>query len=133
MMHKPDNLLEWDVKEQLDWVDDTRITVKADDGRIILNGAVATYAEVELAAEDARDVGGVKAVDNDLQVGFTGAAIADLDIASACGAALDAEKFVPHGAVTATVVDGWVTLSGEVRRTISAEPPSTWWAGWLEC
>jgi osmotically-inducible protein OsmY len=119
MMHKPNNLLERDVKEQLDWdpiIDDTRITVKADDGRVILNGAVASYAEVELAAEDTWDVGGVKAVDNELLVGLTGAAIADADIAADCAAALDADKFVPHGAVGVEVIDGWVTLRGEVRR-----------------
>jgi osmotically-inducible protein OsmY len=119
MMHKPNNLLERDVMEQLDWdpiLDDTRITVKADDGTVILNGAVPTYAEVGLAAEDAWDVGGVKAVDNELQVGLNGAAIADLDIATQCATALDADKFVPHGSVSATVLDGWVTLSGEVRR-----------------
>ena len=118
-MHKPNNLLERDVREQLDWdpiLDDTRITVKADDGRVILNGAVPTYSEVELAAEDAWDVGGVKAVDNELLVGLTGAAIADFDIATHCATALDADKFVPHGAVRATVLDGWVTLNGEVRR-----------------
>jgi osmotically-inducible protein OsmY len=118
-MHKPNNLLERDVREQLDWdpiLDDTRIMVKADEGRIILSGAVYTYAEVGLAAEDAWDVAGVKTVDNELLVGLNGAAIADFDIAANCTTALDGDKFVPKGAVSATVVDGWVTLSGEVRR-----------------
>ena len=40
-MHKPNRLLESDVKEELDWdpmLDDSRIVVKADDGRVILSG-----------------------------------------------------------------------------------------------
>jgi osmotically-inducible protein OsmY len=117
-MHKPNNLLERDVKEQLDWdsmLDDTRIVVKADDGRITLSGAVDTYPDVELASRDARRVNGVKAVDNQLLVGLIGAAIADMDIATDCTKALDGDRFVPHGAVTATVADGWVTIRGEVR------------------
>jgi osmotically-inducible protein OsmY len=118
-MHKPNLLLESDVKEELDWdpmLDDSRIVVKADDGRVILSGAVNTFDEVDRAAADVRAVGGVKDLDNELLVGLTGAAIADLDIATACGAALDADKFVPKGAVRATVTDGFVTLTGEVRR-----------------
>src|SRR5271165_6093816 len=112
-MHKPNNLLESDVRAELDWdpmLDDTRIVVKADDGRVTLTGAVERYADVELATEDAWAVGGVKAVDNELMVGLAGAAIADLDIAASCASALDADRFVPRGAVRATVVNGWVTL-----------------------
>jgi osmotically-inducible protein OsmY len=118
-MHKPNFLLESDVKESLDWdpmLDDSRVVVKADDGRVILSGAVNTFDEVGRAAADARAVGGMTELDNELLVGLTGAAIADADIATACAAALDADKFVPKGAVTATVIDGYVTLNGEVRR-----------------
>lgn len=117
-MHKPNNLLENDVRDQLDWdpaLDDTRIVVKADDGKVILTGAVETYNDVELATLDTRAVGGVKEIDNELMVGFTGDALADLDIAGACVTALDADRMVPHGSVTPTVRDGWVTLTGEVR------------------
>jgi osmotically-inducible protein OsmY len=41
--------------------------------------------------------------------------IADADVASACRAALDGDHIVPYGAVKADVLDGWVTLSGQVR------------------
>ena len=50
-MHKPNNLLEEDVKEELEWdpmVDDGRIIVKANDGQITLSGAVPSYYESEL-------------------------------------------------------------------------------------
>jgi osmotically-inducible protein OsmY len=117
-MHKLNNLLEKDVKEQLDWdpaLDDSRIMVKADDGRIILSGAVDTFADVEWASQDAKAVGGVTAVDNQLLVGAAGAAITDADIAAHCATALDDDRFVPHGAVNVAVIDGLVTLTGQVR------------------
>lgn len=118
-MHKPNVFLKEDVKDELDWdpmLDDDRIVVNADDGRITLTGVVNTFDEVGFATGDAWAVGGVKEVDNKLLVGPTGAAITDLDIAAACKTALDADKFVPKGAVTVTVADGFVTLTGEVRR-----------------
>lgn len=118
-MHKPNNLLEQDVKEELDWdplLSADRIVVKANDGQVTLTGAVDFYADLLQATEDAWSVGGVRSVDNELLVGLLGEAIADADIAAACVATLDADRFVPKGAVTVAVDDGWVTLSGQVRR-----------------
>ena len=118
-MHKPNNLLEFDVNEELDWdplVDNSRIQVKANDGCVHLTGAVPTYYDSMLAAQDAWSVGGVTAVDNELLVGLVGEAIADADLFINCRSALDADRFVPKSAVSAHVSDGWVTLTGEVRR-----------------
>jgi osmotically-inducible protein OsmY len=118
-MHKPNFLLESDVKEQLDWdplLNDDRIVVKGDDGQVTLTGAVDTFDEIDRAVDDAWAVGGVKAVDNELLVGLVGDAIADLDIAAASAAALDNDRLVPKGAVTAEVKEGFVTLTGQVRR-----------------
>lgn len=118
-MHKPNHLLESDVKDELDWdpfVDSSRIMIKAKDGQVTLSGTVPTYYDSVVASEDAWSVGGVTAVDNQLLVGLIGEAIADLDLAASCAAALDADRFVPKGAVQADVDGGWVTLSGEVRR-----------------
>jgi osmotically-inducible protein OsmY len=42
-MHKPNNLLEFDAQEALDWdpqIDDSRIVVSAKDGRVTLTGSV---------------------------------------------------------------------------------------------
>ncbi len=117
-MHKPNNLLEEDVREELEWdpmVDDGRIIVKANDGQITLSGAVPSYYESDLAVDDAFSIGGVTLVNNQLMVGIVGEAVADADIASACAAALDKDKLVPHGSVDASAADGWVTLTGEVR------------------
>jgi len=118
-MHEPNFLLESDVKESLDYdpmLDDDRIAVKVDAGRVTLTGAVPTFAEVERATMDVHDVVGVKAVDNQLLVGLVGDAVADVDIAAGCVAALDNDKLVPKGSVDVTVSDGFVTLSGVVRR-----------------
>jgi osmotically-inducible protein OsmY len=120
-MHKPNNLLESDVREELDWdfrIDNSRIDVDANDGMVKLTGAVPTLEESVLAADDARCVGGVRDVDNGLHVGIIGEAIADAEIAAACAEALDREKLVPKGSVTAKVINGWVTLTGTVRHHI---------------
>jgi len=117
-MHKPNNLLEADVREELDWdglLDDTRIVVNAKDGVVTLSGTVNSYYDSVLASDDTLSVGGVIAVDNELLVGLLGKAIADADIAESSSDALDRDRFVPKGAVRVTVTDGWVTLSGEVR------------------
>ena len=74
-----------------------------------------TYYDSVLASDDAWSVGGVSTVDNELMVGPVGDVLADVDIAAKCDAALDADRFVPEGAVTADVIDGWVTLGGKVR------------------
>jgi osmotically-inducible protein OsmY len=118
-MQKPNNLLESDVQDELDWdplFDNSRAIVKANDGNVTLTGAVDTYYDTILASDDAWSVGGVKSVDNELLVGLVGDAIADADVAADCLDAIDRDRFVPKGAVSVTVVDGWVTLSGEVRR-----------------
>jgi len=118
-MHKPNNLLEIDVKDEFDWdpeLDDERIVVKADDGRVTLTGTVPTYYDATRAVDDAWIVGGVRDVDNELLVGLVGGAITDIDLAAACDRAIDADKFVPKGSVTAVANNGWVTLTGQVRR-----------------
>ena len=117
-MHKPNNILEADIRDELDWdyrVDDSRIEVKADDGMITLIGAVPTLEESFMAADDARSISGVRDVDNELHVGLVGEAVADAEVAAACADAIDRDKFVPKGSVTAAVLNGWATLTGTVR------------------
>src|SRR4051812_26675526 len=113
-MHKPNRLLEADVTDQLAWdslLDATRVVVSASDGKVTLTGSVPTYFEVSRAADDTTRVGGVTSLDNQLLVGLLGDAITDVELAVAAADALDADKFVPKGAVDVDVVDGWVTLS----------------------
>jgi osmotically-inducible protein OsmY len=117
-MHKPNQWLEADVRDSLDWdpqLDDSRIVVGADDGRVTLSGSVPTYFEVALATDDTGAVGGVTAIENQLLVGLVGDAITDAELAAASADALDNDRFVPKGAVTADVLEGFVTLTGQVR------------------
>jgi len=117
-MHKPNALLESDVRTEMDidpLIDDTQVTVSAKDGAVTLTGAVPTYYDSVRATEDSWRVGGVRDVDNQLLVGLVGEAIADGDVAAACLATMDTDRFVPKGAVAVDVVDGWVTLTGHVR------------------
>src|SRR3954471_19660170 len=118
VMHKPNNLLEYDVNDQFAWdpqLDATRIVVKADDGRVTLTGSVPTLYQVQRASDDAMLVGGVKAIDNELLVGLVGEAINDGDLAVAATSALNDDSLVPSGAVNPEVFDGYVTLDGKVR------------------
>jgi osmotically-inducible protein OsmY len=117
-MHKPNNMLEFDIKDALEWdttIDDRRVDVKADDGHVTLTGSVPSYYDKVRASEDAWSVGGVKALDNEVLVGLAGAAINDADLEQASRDALDRDRLVPKGAVTPTVVDGHVQLRGHVR------------------
>src|SRR4051794_36946867 len=112
-------VLKDDVLDQLAWdpqLDASSVVVWADDGKVTLTGSVPTHYEVTLAEDDAKLVGGVAGMDNQLLVGLLGDAVADGELAVAAHAALDARQVLPKGAVAVDVVEGWVTLSGEVRR-----------------
>jgi len=118
-VHKPDHLLEFEVREELGSdpkLDNSRIVVKAEDGVITLSGAVESFPDLARAARDTGNVTGVKTVDNRLLVGLIGAVIADHGISAGCAAALQADRFVPPGAVNVEVTDGWVTLTGKVHK-----------------
>ena len=117
-MHRPDYIVESDVKDELDWdplVDSTQIIVRAEHGHVTLTGAVPSYYNLLRAKEDAESVRGVTAVSNELLVGPVGKAIADEHVTAACASALAAEKWVPKSAVTVEVDNGWVTLRGTVH------------------
>jgi osmotically-inducible protein OsmY len=104
-MHKPDKLLEAAVREELLWdlhLDDRRVVVRAQNGRVTLSGWVPSYEQKRVAVDDTWAKGGVRAADDEL--------------AGACRRALRAEGLVPDGAVKVSVKAGRATLSGEVRR-----------------
>ena len=120
-MNKPNNILERQVRDELEsdyYVDSARIDIKADNGKVSLSGVVFSYPERMNAEEDAWSVSGVKDVENSLTVGPLAEAVADVDIAAECAKALDADRRVPKGAVMVRVLNGWVTLSGRVRRHV---------------
>lgn len=122
-MHESNNLLENDVRDELDWdprIDNSRVVVKATDGVVTLSGAVDSYHESVCAYEDAWRIKGVKDVENDLLIGPLGHAVLDVDIATDCLEALRREKGVSDAAVSVEVSDGWVTLRGQVKRHLQS-------------
>jgi osmotically-inducible protein OsmY len=117
-MNKPNNVLAADVVDELSWdpqLDDSAIAVSAHDGRVTLTGVVPTYREVGLAIDDTGSVAGVKTIDNELVVSFTGDPVTDEELAVECANAIAGSMQVPQGSVSADVLNGYVTLKGKVR------------------
>jgi osmotically-inducible protein OsmY len=107
-----------DVLDELLWddsIDASRITVSADDGRVVLGGTVAFFHEKEQAGEDASRISGVRDVVNQIEVDLTTRDLLDDDIAKSARAGLDANGLVPKGKVNIAVTDGWVAMSGNVH------------------
>lgn len=118
-MHKPDKLLEAAVREELLWdphLEDRRVVVRAQNGRVTLSGWVPNCEQRAVAVDDTWAKGGVRDVDDELLVGVAGEPAVDADLAEVCRRALRAEGLVPDGAVKIGVTAGQATLSGEVRR-----------------
>ena len=118
-MHEPDKLLEAEVREELIWdphLDDMRVVVKAENGRITLSGWVPNCEQKAVAVDDTWAMGGVRDVDDELLVGVAGEPVVDSELAEVCRRALRANKLVPDRAVKVSVMAGRATLSGEVRR-----------------
>lgn len=122
-MHKPDGLLEYDVREMLSsdrLLDDGRLPVKVRDGLVSLSGAVGSFEESARAAQDAWSVPGVTGVDDRLWVGPVAGAIKDSMVRASCVRALDRESHVPTGSVSVSVEDGLVTLLGTAHHRFQA-------------
>lgn len=118
-MHEPDKLLKAEIREELLWdphLDDRRLVVNAQKGRVTLRGWVPSNEQESTALDDAWAMNGVRDVEDQLLVGVPGAPMADADLAEACRHALHGEGLVPAGAVKVSVTSGRATLSGEVRR-----------------
>jgi hypothetical protein len=97
-VHKPDGLLEYDVREMLSsdrLLDDGRVLVKVRAGLVSLSGAVGSFEESARAAQDTWSVPGVTGVDDRLWVGPVAGAIEDRMVRASCLRALDRESHVP--------------------------------------
>jgi osmotically-inducible protein OsmY len=106
------------VLDELLW-DDTinaaRITVTADDGKVVLGGTVDYFHEKWTAGQDAWRVTGVRDVVNDIVVDTAARTVLDDDLAASARAGLDANGLVPQGSITIAVTDGWVAMTGNVH------------------
>ena len=111
-----------DVLEELLWdssLDASRINVAAEGGgTVILTGFVDTYFERMAAEERTWGITGVREVHNNLVVDLAKRAVLDADLAQAARTGLDVNSLVPEGAVSISVTDGWVTMTGNVRHNL---------------
>lgn len=114
-----DEHLATEVRSELSWdprVQPNAITVTVTDGVVTLGGWVDTYAKRQAATEAAHRIRGVKAVTNDIEVRQAGSGTpADAALSEVILSALEWNDLIPAHSVVATVVDGWVTLKGEVE------------------
>jgi osmotically-inducible protein OsmY len=107
------------VLEELAWdpaVDSTHIAITVNDGVVHLQGYVGSFAE-KLAAEKAtRRIRGVEGIVDDLEIRLIPPfLVKDEQIAKSAVEALKQHITVPKNAVTVTVDNGWVQLTGEVQ------------------
>jgi osmotically-inducible protein OsmY len=107
-----------DVLDELLWddtIDASRITVTANDGRVVLGGTVDHFHEKWDAGEDARRIYGVVDVVNEITVDTAEQKVLDDDLLQSAHAGLDANSLVPKGKIRIAVSDGWVGMSGNVH------------------
>ena len=117
MSVKTDNQITQDVLAELAWdpaVTIADLRVSTDHGRVELKGTADTYG-TKLEAEDAAyRVAGVKSVDNDIDVDPAAFQRSDADIAADIRSALALDYQVPDDRINVGVMDGFVTLIGNV-------------------
>jgi osmotically-inducible protein OsmY len=115
-----DSTLRREVLDALKWAPDieaSRIAVAVNEGVITLSGQVSSYLERWNAERAARQVRGVRAVVNQIEVEREkdDDHPTDAEIAAAAVNALKWNVFVPSKDIKVIVENGWVTLEGEVR------------------
>jgi osmotically-inducible protein OsmY len=116
---KSDLQLQRDVQDELRWepsVNAAAIGVSVTDGIVTLTGPVETFAEKRGAVRSTQRVAGVRGIADNLEVRLPHLQErTDADIARAAIHILEWNVFVPHGRVTVTVHNGWITLEGVVE------------------
>jgi osmotically-inducible protein OsmY len=115
---KSDSQVQQDVLAELEWepaIDASRIVVAVADGAVTLTGQTSSYGEKLDAEEAARRVGGVRGLTVLIEVSLPAwRKNSDAEIAVAVKAAMHWLTKRPMESVKVGVVDGWITLSGEV-------------------
>jgi osmotically-inducible protein OsmY len=110
--------LQSDVQKAIQWeplLNAAEIGVTAKDGVITLTGVVDSYAKKIEAENAAKNVAGVKAVVEEIEIKFASDwSKNNTEIATEVLNALKANWTLPRDKVKVTVEDGWVTLDGEL-------------------
>lgn len=116
---KTDAEIKQDVLDELAWqpnIDDTQIGVIVENGVVTLSGVVNNYSKKMAAEKAVKNVEGVKAVAEDIEVIYgTSYKKTDKEVAKAIVDALEWNSSVPEEDISVKVENGWVYLSGEVR------------------
>jgi osmotically-inducible protein OsmY len=106
------------VLEELAWdpaVDSTHIAITVNDGVVRLQGYVGSFAEKIAAEKATRRIRGVDGIVDDLEIRLIPPfLVKDEQIAKSAVEALKQNVNVPKNAVTVTVDNGWIQLTGEV-------------------
>jgi osmotically-inducible protein OsmY len=104
------------VEEELRWdpdIDSTDVAVNVRSGVVTLMGFVQSYGQKMQAETDAKRVGGVRAVANDIEVRLpTRDVRPDPEIARDCVTQLELDLPRSYEQLKVVVKDGWVTLDG---------------------
>lgn len=114
-----DSVIKEDVLDELVWqpnIDETQIGIIVENGVVTLTGTVNTYAKKVAAEKAVKNVVGVRAVADDIEVKYGDAyKKTDKEIAKAVANAIEWNASVPEKKVEIEVRDGWVYLSGELQ------------------
>lgn len=115
---KTDAEIKQDVLDELAWqpdIDETQMGVIVEDGIVTLSGVVNRYGKKIAAEKAVKNVAGVKAVAEDIEVKYgDDYKKTDKEIAKAVVNALEWNASVPKEKVMVRVDDGYVHLSGEL-------------------
>lgn len=116
---KTDSEIKKDVLDELRWqpnMDETKIGVIVENGVVTLSGIVDSYSKKVAAEKAVKNVKGVKAVADDVEVKYgDDYKKTDKEIAKAAVNALAWNSSVPNDKVMVEVRDGWVYLKGELQ------------------
>jgi osmotically-inducible protein OsmY len=114
-----DSILKQDIIDELDFepsIDAADIGVAVDSGVVTLTGHVPTYAQKVKVEDVVRNVKGVKAIAQEMEVRPFGThRTADDEIAKRAVNTIAWNTSIPSDAVQIRVQDGWVKLTGKVE------------------
>ncbi|MNK30932.1 Osmotically-inducible protein Y precursor [compost metagenome] len=118
-MKKSNEKLQKDVQEAIKWeplLHAAEIGVIIHNGIVTLTGTVDSYAKKRQAEDAAKNVIGVLALVDDLEVKLDSSSIKnDTDVATEVVKALRDTWSVPDNKIKVTVDEGWVTLEGTLH------------------
>jgi len=122
---KTNEELQKDVQDAIKWeplLNAAEIGVTAKDGVISLTGVVDNYSKKLEAETAAKNVAGVKAVVEKIDIQFSNSfSKSDAEIANEVLTALKSNWAVPSNKIKVKVENGWITLEGELSWNFEKE------------